>query len=136
MAPALTPLRRLFPIHCFEVRYASSTRTKVQTSYDSTTGNSTLSESRGQAQKSQARVASAMSFRLLVRGKSSRSDRLLEWTVSTSSLYGHRLLKIMVLITFKQDQALEFMRHRSLATFSLCIMANKLEPHEILEVRK
>ena len=36
----------------------------------------------------------------------------------------------------QQDQAMEFMRQRSLVTFSLCIMANKLEPHEILEVRK
>lgn len=136
MLLALTRLRRLFPTHCFEERYASSTRTKAQTSYHSTTGNITLSGSKGQVQKSQALAASAMSCKLLVKGKSSRSDRLLEWVVSTSGLYGHRLLNIMVLMAFKQDQALELMRHRSLATFSLCIMANKLEPHEILEVRK
>ena len=36
----------------------------------------------------------------------------------------------------QQDQAMEFMRQRNLVTFSLCIMANKLELHEILEVRK
>ena len=42
----------------------------------------------------------------------------------------------MVLITLKQDQAMEFMRQRSLATFSLCVVANRVEPHEIVEVRK
>ena len=110
--------------------------TKVQRSYDGSTGNTTLSESQVPAQQSQALVAGAMSLKLLVRGKSSRSDRLLEWLVRISGLYGHRLLNVIVIITFIQDQTMEFVRQRCLATFSLCITANKLEPHEILEVRE
>ena len=82
MALALTRLRRLFPTDCFEDQYASSARTKLQTSSGSTAGNTTLGESKGHAQQSQALIASAMSLKLLVRSKSSRSDRLLEWVVS------------------------------------------------------
>ena len=131
MALRLTRLRCLFPKYCFEEQHASSVRTKAQTSYGSTTDDTALSASKSQAQKSQALVASAMSLKLLVRGKSSRSDRLLRWVVSMSGLY-----TTTVLITVKQDQAMELMRQRSLATFSLCIMAKKNELHEVLEVRK
>ena len=82
MALAFTRFRRLFPTYCFEEQHASSARTKGQSYSGSTTGNTTLGESKVHAQQSQALVASAMSLKLLVRSKSSRSDRLLEWIVS------------------------------------------------------
>lgn len=85
MALALTRFRRLFPAYYFEEHSASSMRTGAQTSYGSTTGNTTSNESKGQAKQSQALATGPMSLKLLVRGKSSRSDRLLDWVVSILS---------------------------------------------------